>query len=337
MKKAFIEKKERDRERIEQAIREECKALTVVYRKPETGARGAVQFFIEAMPTPAEGGSYLKFYGTKQRWKGVPLHKHLDLMHVAKFACFFAPYLLLKSSWTIRLYFLTIFAVRKRKFWHFMKKVVQSVSKRTVGNMKIDPRRYGPLETELIRATNKVCDKHETKGKRGHIGLQVRVLRSLVGILAIVLYTDCVYRWRFQDMLGSLDKTRHPAKEIWRIGRIARDREMQNEQLKNKMGWISYIAPALYLDRNMRTLVFDIVREIKPERCALDDEDRYFAYLSAYYKYDGLEPAEMNRRWQEMDRKSGNTFITIAKEAAKEVAEITRQHEEQTKKHEGQI
>ena len=43
----------------------------------------------------------------------------------------------------------------------------------------------------------------------------------------------------------------------------------------------------------------------------MDEDDRYFAYLLANFKYDGLEPEEMEREWEKLEKKYNNYYWTL--------------------------
>lgn len=310
---------------IQDAIDNGAKSMGVIFRTPE-GKKGKIQLVIEKFGIPQSGGSYLKFYGIGQKWKGIPAQHNNDVVHLGKMIIYFVPRFLIGGSWIISGYFLFLFLIWPRKFWYLTSRLLQMVAKRSVKKVNIKESIYNEAETELKRAAEVAIKKEigeegwnklGKKPKKGDKYNRYRAFKDLIDFFALIIYTDCVYRYRFQDLMKEWRNLpdRAMGSKFQELLKMAGDRELQSQGLKNKYKWIGRILMiVLARDRKLNRLAGHTMAELDTKKCEMDYEDRYFAYLMATYCYDGLTPEEMFTQWHIMEHNQGNYYIEVCKE-----------------------
>jgi len=123
-----------------------------------------------------------------------------------------------------------------------------------------------------------------------------------------ILQHDMAYCYRFQDVLGELNKdnfNKDPAKEIKRLIYLYYDREQGGSVIAGDVRkYVKFLMPMLWImpKRKMK----EFVNEIDLDKIKLSKEDIYWTNLVPNYNYRGI-PFEQRKKEYELEKsKVGN-------------------------------
>ena len=107
-------------------------------------------------------------------------------------------------------------------------------------------------------------------------------------ILCMVLEFDDAYRYRFQDIVGELNKNsfaRNPIKELDRLLFLAYTRE-SDVRLQRTWKNMRQLLFCSFFFRDIRNQIIEFFRRIDPEKVKMDEADRYQASFKDGYKWN---------------------------------------------------
>ena len=151
---------------------------------------------------------------------------------------------------------------------------------RMIDRFKLKPIRYSDAMRELYRAFS--VEYEETKS--------IREFRFMLrDIICMVLEFDNAYRFRFQDVIVELDRSKNPRKEISRLLRLLSDRE-RTQEIKDTWTLVRYfLSFYMSMNRSFRKSVTRILNELDLEKVALSVEDKCYCEKRKDYKFKFLE------------------------------------------------
>ncbi len=130
---------------------------------------------------------------------------------------------------------------------------------------------------------------------------------KLRDIICAVLEYDTAYRYRFQDIVGELNKEnfkKSPFKEIERLADIARGRECQEHDDKQVLGLLKLIkfVPVfiwyLRINRKLLKKIQEVVEKLDINEVKLSVEDTYWTNQYKDYNFRGLTFKERMQEYE---------------------------------------
>ena len=151
---------------------------------------------------------------------------------------------------------------------------------RLIERFRIKSNLYCMAVREVYRAFDQPRDEEKLKT------LELRMM--LKDIICTVLEFDNAYRYRFQDIIVELDKEavkKNPRKELLRLLDVMGEREITQE-IRDTWRLVK-MAVRFYLpfDRELRTMLGDILSRVNLDAMALADDDKHFAGLRKDYEF----------------------------------------------------
>lgn len=144
---------------------------------------------------------------------------------------------------------------------------------------KIKPTRYCKAIRELHRAFSVDVDRERLKRKE---------LRYMIrDLFCMVLEFDNAYRFRFQDLAVEIDKKalkKNYIKELQRIISIAEIRE-NTQEIKDMWILVKMLVRMLQFDKNLKSIVVDMLHAINLEKIALNENDIQFCKPRTDYTF----------------------------------------------------
>lgn len=220
------------------------------------GGIGDVWTLIE-VKLPADGGVFSYYLEHKFAKRGFPIEKRVEKINVIKRVLKTVLYSLIKSKVILAITLL------------FFRKNLKSAYTELLANLyeiiKFDlliPIRYSKSVSELY-----MCFDEEDK--------------TLAVILSMILEYDDAYRYRFQDVLGDLDKTnlaRNPYKELKRLLDLAEYRD-NDYRLKSMFKKLKTALFLVSFSKEYREKIITFFSRINPENVKMQEDDMYFANL----------------------------------------------------------
>lgn len=220
---------------------------------------------------PAEGGikTFMKYGEKVMAFNGFPLGQDVEKVDIMKkisralmSGLFHA---LKKQIWLLP----TLLPA----FWIFKKLVYVLIYTfhRLVERVRIKPNMYCPALRELYRAFSKPRLKEDQEM------MELRLM--LRDLLCMTMEFDNAYRFRFQDLVESLNKDnlrRKPIKELLRLFSLAQSREKTQEI--NDTWKLVKLGINFYLRFNpkLTNLIKDTLLEVDIEKVKLSSEDKSF-------------------------------------------------------------
>ena len=232
---------------------------------------------------PDTGGILTYMDGHDQPYRGFPYFEFvekIDLMKKVSRGLLSGMYHELKAR--NKLMFLTLLPA----MW-FAKPLVRSgiyLFYRIIERFKIKRQIYSQPIRELHRAFS-VDRKGESKGEK-EMRLQLRDL------LCMVLEFDNAYRFRLQDTLQELDKgnvQKSVPKEINRLLSIMQSREKGMEVFNSWKLLKIFLVNYLRFDKELRTLLRDVLLELNLEEMKLSKEDTHYCTPRKDYTFGSVQ------------------------------------------------
>ena len=110
-------------------------------------------------------------------------------------------------------------------------------------------------------------------------------------ITTAILEFDDAYRFRFQDVVGELDKKsfeKNPFAELSRLLELLSERE-QDERVRGTWKKLQSVLFILFFSRFIREKVITFFSRLNPENVKMDEGDRYYANLKKDgYRWGGV-------------------------------------------------
>ena len=182
-------------------------------------------------------------------------------------------------------------------FSHFMFTTAQKVT--------MVPQGYCKSAREIYRVATLVSEHYAKTDEDKNM---VRDL--LMGIMAIWEF-DSAYRYRFQDILSSIDKeafNKNPRKEMNRLVALTFKREKM-VGIAEKMKAVKIVVWFAMMDPKVREVMKMFVYNLEPSELALDDGDRYWCYQFGDFNFEDLTIPAREAWYQEIIKKYGNASV----------------------------
>lgn len=125
-----------------------------------------------------------------------------------------------------------------------------------------------------------------------------RLPQGIVDALTMVIEFDSAYRYRFQDVIVLLDKTRlkgyfKTVKELQRLLSILQERDIQGEGIQGlKWNKLKQFIPLLLLSPAIRKGTIEVLKELNLDEVKMSKEDIYATNMHCVYKCRGLTQDE---------------------------------------------
>ena len=241
---------------------------------------------------PDSGGVLTFMDGYEHPYKGFPYHEFVDKIDtIKKISRGFLSgiYHAMKGKNKLQLIFFlpTLWALKDAAY------VFIFAFHRIIDRFKMKTLRYSDSVREIHRAFS-----FSVKGENAR---QTELREKFRDLLCMVLEFDNAYRFRFQDIIPELDKTklkRNPSKELLRLLNILVSRELTQEVKDTWFLLRLAIRFYLFVDRDMKRILQTCLFELDLEKIALSVEDRHFCDKRKDYKFGYLEKINDDQQLQ---------------------------------------
>ena len=236
---------------------------------------------------PEEGGIHTFMTGQDEPYKGFPFHEMVDKIDLTKkvirsvLSSFFHS---IKRRNKLQL--ATIALVP----W-FLKDLAQAgiyTFFRFVERFEIKDEMYSTSMRELLRALS--IEFHGEKEHERELRRQFKIL------VCMILEFDNAYRFRFQDIIGELDKValkKSPADELTRLLTLMQSREKGQSVADTWELFKTFLKPALFVNPGLKRTIVETLSELDLDKIRLSKEDKsYCAPRSDYTFGFQLHPTE---------------------------------------------
>lgn len=244
--------------------------------------------FVEAIERPEEGGTFIKFYGTRQKLKlFYPNKEHLHRLEVPKWLLFQAPARFIKTFYLALPFLALHFLFFRKRTMDFITDTLLSLSWKTCFEIENGERDFLPKEQfcAFVRALPGMGPKNRW----------LEPMTYGMEFLRFFLEMDLTYRFPVQDAWNRdfegffqtiIQRTTVP-------------------KVKEKWQFLYRVLKALrWADRDFREALDALFATKAPP---LDNDDRFFCYQNKSYDYDGLTHEERMDVWNMMNQ--GNEYL----------------------------
>lgn len=272
-----------------------------------------------------KGKVFVKLYGNSYLWKGLSPKREAEGIGLAKSMISLIPREIILTDPLKILHLVFNFIFRRKRFLHDIFVWISAMYYHTINKSGFTPQQQHTFTSELRRAVE-TCLKREIKEdlfdhqtpnnlyRYGHIhtGREFyEIIAQGVEFIYYFLEKDNAYRFRLQDVLENLDKTNGSVKEIRRILKLLQDRESldPNGQISNQARKWKYLRRAtiiLYIWKDLRIFLKNVIMEIDIDKVRLDDSDWYFCLKRSQYNFRGIPYKERLQMKESVDKLKGH-------------------------------
>lgn len=238
---------------------------------------------LQKVEFPPDGGVLTYMDNFKYPYKGFPFYEFVDKIDVIKKiqrAVLSSLYHSLRARHWYQLMFLVTVP------WVFndiLRSFVYTFF-RTIDRFKIKPVRYCTAIRELHRAFS-ISFYEESKES-------IEMRGMIRDLMCMILEFDNAYRYRFQDIMPSLDKERlqkNPSKELSRMFALLASRE-KTQEIKDTWKLVRYFLPwYVRFNSAFRKTLIAILVNLDLEKVSLTVEDRCFCEKRKDYAFEFMK------------------------------------------------
>lgn len=186
----------------------------------------------------------------------------------------------------------------------FIEKLLSSFNRLSFGALSpfiMSPKYMTPLARELEQfITDILIELNITEGNA----------KTFASMFSHVIEYDSAYRYRLEDLFSetSAERLQNPRREIVRLARIARDREL-NDDVRAKFASMATILGLVLLSPSLRKAIRKSARKAKFESLQYDKADYYWCLLRTDYDFMGMNYEDRIAKIKELGYKIPQEFV----------------------------
>jgi len=210
-----------------------------------------------------EGGVFSYYEGKPYPRKGFPMAETVEKIDNIKKVIWTVLSVFLRSKIIVAISFIFFRKNLFNSYWELLKQADRSLTYHILA-----PHWYSKSVREVYRALSAIKEEP-----------------ILIQLVCMFLEFDDSYRYRFQDIVGELNKEnllKNPFKEITRLVALLKDREGTPEgdqRMKKMWGDFEILLFILFFSRTVRGKIIGFFSELNPENIKMDDGDMYYVNL----------------------------------------------------------
>jgi len=248
----------------------------IKHKAPEGLDEGKTTKSVKRVEFPKEGGIFVFYSDDELPSKGFPCSEtveNVDEMKKEGKAIAWGIQRIISGS---KLKTFLLFLIFRKQVWEMARAIVESMWA-LIKRYRSKPIMYCQCVREIYRVFDIAIVREDDQIVRG-------VIEKIRDIVCMFLEFDDAYRYRFQDVFIELNQeefNRNPERELIRIMDILISRDTIVP--KNKWEMVKKFISLMMVQKRIRKIITNMVREINLKEIAMDEIDNHYSQIKGGY------------------------------------------------------